>query len=226
MIALAFVQEFTRTGFGTALIQRKGDIESYLDTTWTILFARGLTLGLVLFFGAGIASNILSAPEAKPMIQAIALSFVIRGLANPGVFYIQKDLVFHKQFILKTSQAIIGLLLPIPLALLWHNAWALVVGVLAGDLCSVILSYILHSYRPRFRFDMAKAKQLQTTGKWFFLTTVIFFISTQVDKTLVSNMLGPTLLGLYQEGLIFRSSQVSQSIRIPGCFPGVCQASR
>jgi O-antigen/teichoic acid export membrane protein len=216
LLALLFVESISRTGLQSALVQKKGDINPYLDTAWTVQLIRGIAIGAILFLGADLTARFFDAPEARTLIRVIAVTLVTRGLYNPGIYYFQKDLEFHKQFIWRMSQGIVSLLLPIPLAFLWHNAWALVVGVLAGDICALVVSYILQPYRPHLRLNFKQVRALTVTGKWFALSSLIGYISYQIDKWGVGNLLGPTFLGLYQVGanMSVLTAELSQTMGV------------
>ncbi|MBW1612839.1 MAG: oligosaccharide flippase family protein [Deltaproteobacteria bacterium] len=57
MLAIATLETFSQTGFQAALIQKKDDVESYLDTAWTVSAIRGIVLFLILFFCAPIVAK-------------------------------------------------------------------------------------------------------------------------------------------------------------------------
>ena len=99
LLSLSFVTAFSRTGFGYALIQKKEDITSYLDTAWTVSIIRGSIIAAVLYLSAGYVATFFDTMEAKSVIQVIASVMLIRGFINQGVIYFDKDLEFHKQFI-------------------------------------------------------------------------------------------------------------------------------
>ena len=50
MLAIATLETFSQTGFQAALIQKKDNVESYLDTAWTVSAIRGVVLFSFLFF--------------------------------------------------------------------------------------------------------------------------------------------------------------------------------
>ena len=49
MLAISTLETFSQTGFQAALIQKKGNVESYLDTAWTVSAIRGVVLFLILY---------------------------------------------------------------------------------------------------------------------------------------------------------------------------------
>ncbi len=215
MLSLAFVQAFSITGFGEALIQKKEDITSYLDTAWTVSIIRGAIIAVVLYLSAGYVAGFFDTMEAKSVIQVIGSVMLLKGFANQGIIYFQKDLEFHKLFIYDFGRTLAVFVTSVILALLWKNVWALVWGVIAGDIVATILSYVLHPYRPRLRFDFQKAKQLYTFGRWIYLSTLLTFLSAQLDKGVIGKVIGSASLGLYQVGSTISNTatgELSQAI--------------
>ena len=99
MLSISTLETFSQTGFQTALIQKKDNIESYLDTAWTVSAIRGLLLFLILFLSAPIIAEFFNSPQAVLIIRVVALSTLLSGLRNIGVVYFQKELEFKKQFL-------------------------------------------------------------------------------------------------------------------------------
>ena len=200
LLSLSFVQVFSRTGFGAALIQKKEDITSYLDTAFTVSIIRGSIFALVLYLSAGYVATFFNTMEAKSLIQVVASVMLIRGFSNQGITYFQKDLEFHKQFIYEVGRTSTIFITSVILVLFWKSVWVLIYGVIAGEIAGLILTYLLHPYRPRLRFDYQKAKQLFTFGRWIYLSSLLIFLSTQLDKGVIGKVIGAASLGLYQVG--------------------------
>jgi len=189
---------FTGTGFMSALIQQKEKTEQYLDTAWTVQLIRGLLLFCILFLGAPLAAKFFKTPEANWVIKVLAVTQLMDGFRNIGVVYFKKELEFHKQFIYSFGATLAGLIVSIYCAFLLRNVWALVYGFLAGNIVALILSYVIHPYRPKLDFDIHKAKELFGFGKWVLSFGIVSFFATQGDDIFVGKVLGATMLGFYQ----------------------------
>jgi len=198
LLALSALETFTQTGFQAALIQRKEDVRPYLDTAWTVQAIRGVALAIILFGIAPYVAIFFGEPNAAPLLRVLGLSMVFQGLTNIGVVFFQKELEFHKQFMYMFSGTMADFGVAIPAALILHNAWALIFGLLAGNLVRMIASYFVHPYRPRFKLERAKARELYTFGKWILGSSILVFLVTQGDDILVGKLLGATMLGFYQ----------------------------
>lgn len=204
LLALAGLETFTQTGFQQALIQKKEDISSYLDTAWTVMLLRNILLCVILFFTAPYIALFFGTPAAVGIIRAIGFSLLlggsggIGGFVNIGIIYFQKELEFNKEFLWRVSGTLADFIVSVATALILKSVWALVCGLLAGNFVRLVMSYYTHPYRPRLRFDRAKSRELFGFGKWIFCSSILTFLVTQGDKILVGRLLGAAALGLYQ----------------------------
>ncbi|MDH3556189.1 MAG: oligosaccharide flippase family protein, partial [Deltaproteobacteria bacterium] len=160
MLSISTLETFSHTGFHTTLIQKKDNIESYLNTAWTVSALRGTMLFVILFFSAPIIARFFNSSAATPVIRVIALFTLFSGLQNISILFFQKELEFHKQFIYEFAATLANLIVAIPLAFLLRNVWALVWGGLASSVVRLILSYTLHPYRPLIQLNRQKLKEL------------------------------------------------------------------
>ncbi len=198
ILALKWLEYFSETGFNKALVQHRGDIESILDTAWLIQFVRGVILATLLFIMAPVAAYIFTAPQATSVIRACSVILVMRGLANPAMVYLRRDLDFQRIFWWTLSNAVVGLVVAIGAAVHYRSVWALVASVIAATIASTVLSYVIKPYRPRPQFDWLHVKTLVRFGKWIFFLNVVSFIGLYADSAIVGKLLGMADLGFYQ----------------------------
>jgi len=62
----------------------------------------------------------------------------------------------------------------------------------------MVVSYFVHSYRPRLRLDRQQFKELFGFGKWILGSSILGFLLNQGDDIFLGKVLGVTALGLYQ----------------------------
>lgn len=198
MLAIATLETFSQTGFQAALIQKKENVDSYLDTAWTVSAVRGVLLFFILFLSAPLVATFFNSPQATLVIKVIAVSTLLSGFRNIGILFFQKDLEFNKQFSYELSATLVDVTVAITLAFMLRNVWALVWGGLAANFVRLFMSYILHSYRPHARFDKGEFKELFGFGRWVLGSSILIFLIMQGDDIVVGKMLGVTALGFYQ----------------------------
>lgn len=206
LLAMAAIETFTQTGFEAALIQRRDDVQAYLDTAWTVQVIRGFLLSGALWMAAPLVGWFFAEPRAVPILRVMCLSAALGGLANIGVVYFHKDLEFHKKFLWDTTTAAVSTIVAVILAFRLRSAWAFVWAHILGVVVRCGLSYVIHSYRPRLRLDVSQARELFRFGRWVLASAVLFLFITHGDDVVAGKLLGVAALGLYQ--LAYRLSEL------------------
>lgn len=183
---------------------KKEKTEEYLDAAWTFMLIRNIALFAILFLGAPYIAYFFEAPEASLLMRVIGISLLfgssggIGGFANIGILYFQKELEFNKQFIYRLTGTLANFVVAVSSAIILKSVWALVFGLLAGNIVSFFVGYLIHPYRPRLNFDFDKARELFGFGKWILGSSVLVFLITQGDDIFVGKLLGAAMLGFYQ----------------------------
>lgn len=198
MLSIDFLYRFSQTGFGSALIQKKCKIDDYLDTVWFVTIIRGLLMFLILFFGSSLIANFFENNKIEIYLNVAAFSPLILSFASPKLIYLEKELKFEKKFIYEFSATVVDMTFAIIFAFVFKNVWALLIGLIAGDLTRSILSYFLFPYIPKLKFDIKKAKELFDFGKWIFINGILMFILARGADVLVGKLIGLAALGFYQ----------------------------
>ena len=199
LITLTATQQFSKIGLDTALIQKvERNIDAYLDTTWCLEASRGIIIAVVLFAAAPWVAAFFSEPAATSLIRVIAIGPLLLGLQNPGIVYFRKDIEFHKEFLYHVSGGLAQFLVGVGYALYSPTVWALIFAFIAGDILRFALSYVIHPYRPRPRFNRSHAMELIQYGKWITAGSIIYFLYRQGDDAFVGWYLSATSLGFYQ----------------------------
>lgn len=198
MLSISTLETFTQTGFQAALIQKKENINPYLDTAWTVSAIRGIVLFFILFFSAPLVATFFNSVQASLIIRVIALSTLFSGFRNIGILFFQKELNFKRQFVYEFSATMVDLFVAISLAFLLRNVWALIWAGLCTNLVRLFMSYIIQRYRPRFYFSKAIFQDLFGFSKWVVGSSILVFIITHGDDIYVGKIIGISALGLYQ----------------------------
>ncbi|MGH9890759.1 MAG: lipopolysaccharide biosynthesis protein, partial [bacterium] len=197
LVVLSLIDRFSDSGLHSALIQRDRDIAEYLDTAWTVQALRGTVAAVALALGGPLLAGFFGEPRAAPLIQVLGLSIFLRGFLNPGVLYFRRELEVNRQFMLRFGGAIVDLAVSIVAALVLRNAWALMIGLIAGLLTRVVVSFILHPFRPTLRLRFDQLRELSHYGRWLFLSNVLGFLIYKGDNLLVGKLIGAPALGIY-----------------------------
>lgn len=210
LLMLTTLEAFSQTGLQSALIQKRDDIHDYLDTAWTLQVLRGLILSILSIALAPLVASWFGVPEVTLIIQVIGLKLLFRGLANIQITHLQRNIAFGRVTLYNLIIAFTDLVVAITLALSSAGVWALVWGVLTGEIVGLIASYVLKPYCPHFKLDWQRARELLDFGRWVAGSNLVVYLLFQGDDLIVGKMLGPVALSLYQMAYRFANLSVTQ----------------
>jgi O-antigen/teichoic acid export membrane protein len=198
LLATSILETFSETGFEHALIQKKGDIEEYLDTAWMVQVSRGLVLGLVLYATAPWIATFFASPEAVEIVHLVCLAVMVAGFRSIGLTLLTKEMRFKRRGLVSMSSAVANFVVSVTAAVALRNASAIAYGLLAGNTVATIVSYGVHPYRPSLRWNTKRARELLGFGRWIHGSTILVFLFREGDDIFLGKVLGTLSLGLYQ----------------------------
>ena len=191
--AVAAMSEF---GFGVALIQNQAADRRHYDTAWTLGLIRGVIVAGVLAACAGPLASALSDQRLEPVLLLLAVGAAVTSLENIAVIGFRKDLQFHREFSYRAIAKVASFAVTVPLAILLRNYWALVVGIVAGQLAGVLLSYTMCAYRPRL--SLSVWRQLLQFSRWLLLNSILSFVHGRAHTFVIGRLAGAHPLGLFE----------------------------
>lgn len=214
---------FSDVGIGPAIAQNKrGDDQRFLDTAWTIQVIRG-----VLLWGGACAlawpmAQFYDAPDLLLYLPIAGISLVIAGFNPTRIETAHRHLLVGRLTALDLLSQFIGIASMIVLAWITGSVIALVIGGVIGAAAKLMLTHLyLPGQRNRFFWEREAAGELIHFGKWIFLSTAFWFVSSQGDKAILGKFLSLDMLGIYNIGYFLASfplllgHAVNQRVMIP-----------
>ena len=198
LLTMSALETFSTFGFRQALIQKKENIDNYLDAAWTVLIIRGFVVFIIVYLVAPYVAFFFHTPEVKPIIQVLGLVTFLQTFANIGVIFFNKELEFDKVFIYRFAGISTNFIVAVAAAIILRSVWALVLGLLAEKIVSIVFSYLIHPYRPHLSKDITKAKELFGFGRWILGSSIFVFVGEHIDDIFVGRVLSAMALGFYQ----------------------------
>lgn len=209
-LLLSLLEILTETGINIFLVQEKSHIREYINSAWAVSILRGIILGLAIFLSAPFIAGFFKSPEATSVIQLTSLIPFIRGFINPAIITYQKELLFHKEFRLRTALFFIDVIFSIIAGFYLRSAQSFTIGLLISAIVEVVLSYILIPLWPRFEFEYNKVKHVIMKGWWVTLTGIFSYFADNGDNITVGKILGSASLGVYQVAYKFSTLPISE----------------
>jgi O-antigen/teichoic acid export membrane protein len=195
MAMIAAVAVFGEFGFELALIQNQKTDRSHYDTAWTLGLLRGLVATLIIAFLAEPLAVFFEDPRLAAVVLALAPVPLLEGLYNIGTVAFRKDLTLNKEFLFRIVPRLIGVVVTIAFAFAWRDYWALICGSLAGTFLRMLLSYAMHSFRPRL--SVAAWREIMSFSKWMVVIGLADFTNRKLGIFMIGKFLDAGSLGVY-----------------------------
>ncbi len=196
MTVVGLIDVLAEFGFDLALIQKAEASRDDYDTTWTLTLIRGLLCSTLLICIAEPAGDFLADARLSEMITWLALAPLMDGLQNIGVIEFQKELQFGREFVFKISQKLIGFFVTLALAVWLRSYWALLIGILSNKAVNLLLSYLLHPFRPRV--NLTQWRSIFRFTKWIMFHNIVLYAGTQTDKVLIKKYTDAHTVGIFR----------------------------
>lgn len=196
MAIFAILELVGQFGFDHAIIRNQNSTRSQLDTAWTLTICHGVLSGLALALLAAPVAAFFKEPRLEYIVYALALIAVIQSFENIGIMLFRKDLKFRKDFNFFLAKKIIAFICTVSLALIFKSYWALVGGIFASRAAGVVLSYIVHPYRPRLSFSATR--ELFGFSKWVLLTGILGYFRTRGPDFILGRLAGAGSVGVFR----------------------------
>jgi lipopolysaccharide exporter len=180
------------------LVQKKDLADEDLNTAWTFQ-AIICTFQAVLLMALAVpVGRFYENSNLVPIVLALAGSLVIAGFKNIGVMYFQRDMRFQIEFILVNGSKLFSFFVTVGFAFLLHSYWALIIGIVASRGAELVLSFILHPYRPKFH--LSAFRKLVSFSKWIYFDNLLVFLGQRGPELIIGKAAGENTLGLFSAG--------------------------
>ncbi len=196
MFVLAMISDL---GF-QAFVVRHGEAgeRRFLDAIWTIRLIRATVLTLILALLAEPIALALGKPMLAMLIAVSSAQFLIEGFSSLSLITALRDRQLLRLSMLELAVAVVQLIGSIVLALLWRNAWAIVVAMLVSGATKVWLSHAMFpGTRRRWRLDRRYAAELWAFARFVTGSSIISMLLLQTDKVVLTRLLSLDAFGLY-----------------------------
>lgn len=206
-VVLTGLMLFSDVGLGPSIAQNKrGDDPLFLDTAWTIQVARGFCLWALTGLLAWPAAQFYGAPELLWFLPVAGAGLAIAGFNPTRIETANRHLLVGRLTLLDLTAQVIGILSMIGLALATGSVSALVIGGIIQAAAKLALTHWgLPGRRNRLHWEAEAAQELIRFGKWIFLSTAFWFLTSQGDRAILGKFVPLDVLGIYNIGYFLAS---------------------
>jgi O-antigen/teichoic acid export membrane protein len=214
---------FSDVGIGPAIAQNpRGDDPDFLNTAWTIQVIRGFGLWAMTLLLAWPVAWVYDTPDLILYLPIAGVALAIAGFNPTRIETAHRHLLVGRLTALDLAAQAIGVGAMVLVAWATGSVMALVLGgVLQAGAKLLLTHYGLPGARNRFRWEKSAAQELIRFGKWIFLSTAFWFLTSQGDRAILGRFVSLDVLGVYNIGYFLASfpmllgHAVNQRLMIP-----------
>lgn len=192
---IALTESFVWLGLFATLIQHQNPTRKHYDTVWTLNLLLHLFITIAVFLLAPFAADYYNEPRIQGTLQVLALAPLLRGLANVGVVNFRRDMRFDWEVGYRLSVRIFSFIVGITAAIILRDYRALIIGMLFQSIGMLIMSYILHPYRPKFCLELWR--EFIHFSIWSSINGFATALATQSSRIAVGRYGGTSNSGFY-----------------------------
>jgi PST family polysaccharide transporter len=184
-------------GTSDAVIQRQNLTQRLLATTFWANVAFGAIAGLLLFLAARLLADFYTTPRLTPVVELMALSFLISG---PGIVHqalLTRDLAFRQLALVETGATIAGSVVAIVAAVAGAGVYCLVAQMIAISGLTTIGVWAASRWRPSFEFALDDLRAIRSFTSNIVGYNILNYVARNADYLLIGRYLGAESLGYY-----------------------------
>jgi lipopolysaccharide exporter len=198
VMATAFssgIEAISQLGLREALVRRQEDGLDLHHTAFTMQVSRAFVTGLAIASASPAAAWWFNEPRLIFVVLVLSAQTVLSGFENVGTIEYRRSMRFDVQFKLLSIPRLVGVVTTLACALAFRSYWAMLVGFLATSATQVLMSYLLHPFRPRLRLE--RWRELAGFSFWTWATAAASLVWDRCDPFVLGPAFGSTKLGIY-----------------------------
>jgi lipopolysaccharide exporter len=185
-------------GTEEAVIREATPGRTFYDTAFTLNLLRGLSVSVLVAALAYPAATFFADPRLGPVLLFVACLPTLDSTANIGAVDFRRDFAFHKEFAIMVLPKLCGIIAAITAAVLTHSYVAMLFGMGVNRTLRVVMSYIMHPFRPGLSLQAWRGLAGYSTWTWFLSLAVL--VRDRCDSLMLGRLMNTAAVGFYAVG--------------------------
>lgn len=188
---------------------KRGDEPKFLNTAWVVSIFRGIALWLISCVIAFPVSKFYNEPLLVYLMPVTGLNAIVGGLLSTKWITANRNLNLKQVIVMDVASQVAGTIFMVLAA--WAAfankaapdvaVWALVSGSFVTSIVKLFLSHFyLKGHNNRFDWDPTAFAEMQSFGRWIFISTLFAFFALQGNNLVIPRLLDVGFLGIFSVG--------------------------
>lgn len=197
MVVMVVAWQLTDLGTSAVIIQRDVVDDAMVSSLFYFNLLLGAGLSGVTVAVASPLAAALGQPHAADAIKVLASVSLIGAVGNMHYALLRRTMKFGRLATINIANAVVNGVLGITLALAGAGIWALVAGTVSGVALTTVACWWSEPWRPAAKFSLRPLREAARFSVDFFWSNTLAVVFGQLDKVIISRVLGSAPLGTY-----------------------------
>lgn len=205
IMVISFAEIFTDAGFQKYIIQQPFKSQKMLHEATNVAFISNLCLSIVIWviiiiFCQPIA-ELVGNKGRGDVIAVSCICIPLSAFSSIQMALYKRNLNFKVLFWVRSIGVLIPLIVTIPLALLTHSYWSLIMGMITLQISNAIILTCKSKWKPKLWYDWELFKCMFAFSAWSMLEALSIWLTNYCDIFIVGTILNDYYLGLYRTSM-------------------------
>jgi len=169
--------------------------DDVLNTSFTINLAFRAAFSTLIILAAPLIVSYYDEPRLYNIIYVLAGLTIVNCLRNPGLWLLKREQKYGKIVKWSLLAKCLSVIVSIFTAVTLQNYWAILLAQLTNSIFMLLISYRIHSFKPKF--VLVNAKHQWRFSLWVMPQSLLGYVRTQFDTLFVSSLFSQSALGSY-----------------------------
>ncbi|MCF2908843.1 MOP flippase family protein [Pseudoalteromonas sp. DL2-H2.2] len=200
MVVIGFSQAFMDMGVSSAIIHRQKISKSQLSSLYWLNILSGALLALIIVILAPLIASFYEEARLANLLMILSSVFLIVAFGNQYRVLCQKELLFNLMAKVEIISAVLSFIVAVYSAYSGWGVYALVFAMLTQALTSSALFLYVGFEKfhiPTLSYKHSELKGFYSFGLFQMGEKSVNYISANIDKLLISKMIGFQAVGFY-----------------------------
>ena len=204
-IIITFAEIFQDAGFQKYLIQHDFSSDDEFEQSANVAFWSNFLLSFLIWliicvFRTPLSVLVNNSDNLGREIVVASVSLPIFAVSSIQIAICKRKFDFRKLFWVRLITSLIPLAITVPLAFIFRNHWALIIGTIVRN---VVQSLILlkGGWQPKFQYSFTRLRSMLSFCVWTLAESVTIWLTANMATFVVTKTLGIDAVGLFKTSI-------------------------
>lgn len=188
---------FSETGIGSAIVQQKDLNKKFVNNSFTISFAFGAFLTLLLLLLAGPLANIVADSSMKIPLMLMSVTLLLNCVTSVYRSIMHRKMQFLLMGAINLIASVVTTIVAVVLAYKGLGYYAIIAKSILVAVITFALSWYFCKTSFRFELDKNTFRKIFSFSGWLMASSIFRNLASQIDRLTMSRLLSVASLGAY-----------------------------